>query len=31
LNQRAIALEIPLLQVIEEPAALADELEEPAA
>jgi len=31
LNERAIALEIPLLQVVEEPAAPADELEEPAA
>jgi hypothetical protein len=31
LDQRAIALEIPLLQVVEEPAAPADELQEPAA
>jgi hypothetical protein len=31
LDQRAVALEIPLLQVVEEPAAPADELQEPAA
>jgi hypothetical protein len=31
LDQRAVPFDIPLLQVVEEPAALADELEKPAA